>query len=283
MNNCIVKNQLPIGVFDSGMGGLTVLQELINCLPKESYTYLGDTARVSYGIKSYNVVMHYAIQMASILIDQGIKLLVVACSTVSAVALPFLQTQFPDTPMVGVVESGARETANVTKNNRVALLATETTIQSGIYQKIMLTLNPHIKINSQICGLFVALAEEGCVNNEIATLVAKQYLKPIVNDRYPCDSVVLGCTHLPVFINSLTEILGKDINIINAAKTTAEKTRSIIQKMHLENTNPYVHLNFLVTDSPGRFARIGKIFLGRSIDPMSVQLIDGTKINRLDQ
>lgn len=273
----MIHNRLPIGIFDSGMGGLTVLRELVKHLSNESYIYLGDTARLPYGTKSRETVTRYAAQMTSILVAQGIKLLVVACNTASTVALPFLKMQFPNIPIIGVVESGARAAVSATKNNRVVLLATETTIQSGIYQKTILTLNPKIKISTQICGLFVALAEEGCINNEIATLIAKRYLDSTINGHNRCDSVILGCTHFPVFIQSLKEILGKEINIINSSTETAIAVKTITQKMNLENTAQNSRLTFLVTDSPGRFARIGGIFFGHRIDDSIVHLIDGEK------
>ncbi len=279
MEKYITRNQLPIGVFDSGMGGLTVLRELVNHLPYESFIYLGDTARLPYGTKSRETVTRYAAQMASLLVAQGIKLLVVACNTASTATLPFLKIQFPNIPIIGVVEPGARAAISATKNNRVALLATETTIQSGIYQKTILTLNPEIKISSQTCGLFVALAEEGCINNEIARLVAKQYLEPIINVHQQCDSVILGCTHFPVFIESLTAILGSEINIINSATATAMAVKSITQKMNLESTAQSPQLTFLVTDSPERFSRIGEIFFGQPIEASIVHLIDGMRIN----
>lgn len=280
MEKHIAINQLPIGVFDSGLGGLTVLRELVNHLPNESYIYLGDTARLSYGTKSRETVKRYATQMTSRLVAQGIKLLVVACNTASTVALPFLKMQFPNIPIVGVVEPGAQATVNTTRNNRVILLATEATIQSGAYQKTILTLNPKIKIRSQACGLFVSLAEEGCINNEIATLVIKKYLEPMINDYHRCDSVILGCTHFPVFIDSLTMILGNGINIINSAKETAIVVKLITQKMNLENTDQSSQLTFLVTDSPKRFARIGEIFLGQRIDSSFLHLIDGIKLSQ---
>ncbi|WP_244897226.1 glutamate racemase [Candidatus Coxiella mudrowiae] len=261
------------------MGGLTVLRELVNHLPYESFIYLGDTARLPYGTKSRETVTRYAAQMASLLVAQGIKLLVVACNTASTATLPFLKIQFPNIPIIGVVEPGARAAISATKNNRVALLATETTIQSGIYQKTILTLNPEIKISSQTCGLFVALAEEGCINNEIARLVAKQYLEPIINVHQQCDSVILGCTHFPVFIESLTAILGSEINIINSATATAMAVKSITQKMNLESTAQSPQLTFLVTDSPERFSRIGEIFFGQPIEASIVHLIDGMRIN----
>ncbi|ACJ18984.1 glutamate racemase [Coxiella burnetii] len=270
-----MKNGRPIGVFDSGMGGLTVLRELVNHLPNESYIYLGDTARLPYGTKSPETVSRYATQMASILITQNIKLLVVACNTASTAALPQLQQQFPHIPIIGVVEPGARAAVVATKNNKVALLATETTIQSGIYQNTLRALSPQIEITTQTCGLFVALAEEGCTNDEIALLVAKKYLEPIINGYHQCDSVILGCTHFPVLMEPLAAILGDQINIINSAKATATEVQSILQK---NNPTPLDHpptLSFLVTDSPERFTRIGEIFFGRGIDAKKVHLIDG--------
>ncbi|MFW0042595.1 MAG: glutamate racemase [Coxiella endosymbiont of Dermacentor silvarum] len=168
------------------------------------------------------------------------------------------------------MKPGAQATVNTTKNNRVILLATEATIQSGVYQKTIFTLNSKIKIRSQTCGLFVALAEEGCIDNE---------LDPIINDHHRCDSIILGCTHFPVFIDSLTMILGNGINIIDSATETAMAVKSITQKMNLENTDQSSELTFLVTDSPKRFARIGEIFLGQRINPSLLYLIDGIKLS----
>lgn len=182
--------------------------------------------------------------MASILIAQNIKLLVVACNTASTAALPQLQQQFPHIPIIGVVEPGARAAVVATKNNKVALLATETTIQSGIYQNTLRALSPQIEITTQTCGLFVALAEEGCTNDEIALLVAKKYLEPIINVYHQCDSVILGCTHFPVLMEPLAAILGDQINIINSAKATATEVQSILQKKQPHSSRSSPHLIF---------------------------------------
>lgn len=259
------------------MGGLTVLRELVTHLPNESFLYLGDTARLPYGIKSQETIVRYASQMASLLITQGIKLLVLACNTASTVALPYLKKKFPDIPIIGVVEPGARAAVNTTKNNKVALLATETTIQSGIYQRTLRSLNPAIRIITQTCGLFVALAEEGCINNDVALLVIQKYLEPIINNHHHCDSVILGCTHFPVFMQSFSTILGTGINIINSATATAKAVKLIEKKMNLEGIASQPTISFFVTDSPQRFIRVGKIFFGRYINPKTVQLIDGAK------
>lgn len=274
----IANTALPIGVFDSGMGGLTVLRELVKHLPNESFLYLGDTARLPYGTKSQQTVVRYALQMASLLVAQGIKLLVLACNTASTAALTYLQRQFPNIPIIGVVEPGARAAVNATKNNKVALLATETTIQSGIYQSMIRSLNPAIAIITQTCGLFVALAEEGCINDDIALLVTQKYLEPVINSHHHCDSVILGCTHFPVFMQSLSTILGAGVNVINSARATAKAVKLVAKKMNLEGmTTSQPTISFFVTDSPQRFIRVGEIFFGRCINPKTVQLIDGTK------
>ena len=277
-----MKNERPIGVFDSGMGGLTVLRELVNQLPNESYVYLGDTARLPYGTKSPKTVLRYAIQMTSLLVTRNIKLLVVACNTVSTAALPYLQKQFPHIPIVGVVEPGARAAISTTRNNKVALLATEMTIQSGTYQNTLRRLRPKIEIVTQTCGLFVALAEEGYTNNEIVLLVSRKYLEPVIHDPHPCDSVILGCTHFPVLMQPLAAILGNQINIINSAKATASEVQFIIKKFDLATNRASPILSFLVTDSPERFTRIGKIFFGRGIDPKQIDLIDGQCLQPLN-
>ncbi|UVE59807.1 glutamate racemase [Coxiella-like endosymbiont] len=226
----MINASLPIGIFDSGMGGLTVLRELVKCLPNESFLYLGDTARLPYGTKSQETVVRYASQMASLLVAQGIKLLVLACNTASTAALTYLQRQFPNIPIIDVVEPGVKAAVNATKNNKVALLATETTIQSGIYQSMIRSLNPAIAIITQTCGLFVALAEEGCINDDIALLVTQKYLEPVINSHYHCDSVILGCTHFPVFMQSLSTILGTGVNIINSARATAKAVKLVAKK-----------------------------------------------------
>lgn len=274
----MINASLPIGIFDSGMGGLTVLRELVKCLPNESFLYLGDTARLPYGTKSQETVVRYASQMASLLVAQGIKLLVLACNTASTAALTYLQRQFPNIPIIDVVEPGVKAAVNATKNNKVALLATETTIQSGIYQSMIRSLNPAIAIITQTCGLFVALAEEGCINDDIALLVTQKYLEPVINSHYHCDSVILGCTHFPVFMQSLSTILGTGVNIINSARATAKAVKLVAKKMNLEGmTTAQPTISFFVTDSPQRFIRVGEIFFGQCINPETVQLIDGTK------
>lgn len=262
---------LPIGVFDSGMGGLTVLRELMRALPGESFYYLGDTARLPYGTKSQETVMRYAYQMASFLVQQQIKLLVVACNTATTAALPYLQQQFPHIPMVGVVEPGAQAAIAATKNHRIGLLATETTIYSGVYQTALHRLQADVEVTAQACGLFVALAEEGCTNDEIAHVAVKQLLRPLQDHQHHHDTVILGCTHFPVLMEPLQQVLGDDVTIINSAAATATAVKTLLS----EHRNGLSTCRFFVTDLPERFARVGEIFLGHAIDVDQVELIDG--------
>lgn len=270
------KSKLPIGIFDSGMGGLTVLHELINALPKERFIYLGDTARLPYGTKSQQTVLHYAIAMATLLVRRGIKLLVVACNTATAAALPQLKQLFPDLPIIGVIEPGARAAIRASKSKRVALLATETTIHSEVYQQTLLSIDPSTHINARACGLFVALAEEGCVDDAIAYAVVEKYLAPLLQaDASCCDVVILGCTHFPVLIDPIRRFLGDTIQVINSALETAIVVSDTLSQLQLHHdTSVSSSCQFLVTDLPARFARLGELFLRHKIDPASVELVD---------
>ncbi|OGT30622.1 MAG: glutamate racemase [Gammaproteobacteria bacterium RIFCSPHIGHO2_12_FULL_35_23] len=272
--NQLDRNSLPIGIFDSGMGGLTVLNELVKELPNESFIYLGDTARLPYGTKSQQTVLHYAIQMTNLLIQQNIKLLVIACNTATTAALPQLKLLFPDIPILGVIEPGAHLAAATTKNNKVAVLATETTINSGVYQNTLQHLNPIIQVITQSCGLFVALAEEGSVDDELAYVAVNKYLIPIKQVLEDCDCLILGCTHFPVLIKPIQQALHNNITIINSAQATAKKIATVLQEVNLENSADNQQIKFLVTDLPERFARIGEIFFKRTILPSTVSLID---------
>lgn len=272
--------QRPIGLFDSGMGGLTVLSALQKQLPNESFHYLGDTARLPYGTKSHDTVIHYAIAMTKQLVAQNIKMLVVACNTATTAALPTLQSLYPDLPIIGVVEPGARAAVKATNNNHIAILATETTIASEIYQQTLLSLSPGLRLVTQPCGLFVALAEEGCVDDDIARSAVKKYLLPVINHDYECDTLILGCTHFPVLKKPIQAILGEGIHLIDSAKATADTVRDKLQTLNLLNQgNQAGETKFYVTDLPERFIRVGKLFLGKTIANESVQLIDGHQAN----
>lgn len=267
-------NQLPIGIFDSGMGGLTVLHELINACPTEHFIYLGDTARLPYGTKSQETVLHYAVSMATLLVKRGIKLLVVACNTATAAALPQLKLLFPDLPIVGVIEPGARAAIQASKNKQIALLATETTIRSEVYQQTLLSIDPSVNISTRACGLFVALAEEGCTDDAIAVAAVEKYLSPLLQAGMHCDTVILGCTHFPVLMDPIRRFLGKSTQVINSAFETAAVVADLLSQLQLKANSSSRHCDFLVTDLPERFARLGKLFLHHEIDLASVELVD---------
>ena len=265
--------QLPIGVFDSGMGGLTVLKQLIHDHPNESFIYLGDTARLPYGTKSRDTVGRYAVQAAQCLQQHEIKMLVVACNTAST-ALPLLIAQFPDLPIVGVVEPGAKAVIGATRNQQVGVLATETTIASGIYQSTINQLAPEVKVATQPCGLFVALAEEGIVTGDIADLVVRHYLEPLFARAPDCDAVVLGCTHFPILADAIKAVLPDHVAVINSAQVASDTVGQVLAQLNLTAHHAEGVHRFLVTDQADRFARIGHLFFGQEIAKDCIQLVD---------
>jgi len=270
---------LPIGIFDSGMGGLTVLKCLKEQLPKESFVYLGDTARLPYGTKSKDTVVKYAVQMANLLIEQNIKLMVVACNTASMAALDHLQAHMPHIPIVGVIKPGAKALVENSPSHQAAVLATEATINSNIYPNTIKAIDSNMEITSLACGLFVALAEEGCVNDDIAKAAIKKYLHPLLSGEQPADAILLGCTHFPVLMPAMKEILGPSVNIIDSAHTTAEFVTTTLATLNLHSQTQRESTKFFVTDSPERFSRIGKLFYGNHIPIDAITLVNGNGYN----
>ncbi len=260
----------PIGIFDSGMGGLTVLRALTQALPEESYLYIGDTARLPYGTKSASTIRQYAAHITAILMQHDIKLLVIACNTATTRALPHLKQLFPTLPIIGVVDPGAKAAARITKTNTIAILATESTINSGIYQNALHAYNPSISVLTQSCGLLVALAEEGILDEDIVQAILKRYLASIMKDTKNLDCMILGCTHFPIFTHSISTLLGNDIHIVDSAKETATAVCDMMASSTIHRSTHPSRIRFLVTDLPERFIRIGEIFFGRSILPETV-------------
>jgi glutamate racemase len=265
------SKQLAIGVFDSGMGGLTVLSALRRRLPHESFVYLGDTARLPYGTKSPDTVKQYAVQMARILVERRIKALVIACNTATTAALPHLQNILPDVPVLGVVAPGAAAAVAATKNQRLVVLATETTISSQAYQNLILQKLPDAHIRGRACSVLVALAEEGMVTNSVAREALKHYLSDI-NDE---DALLLGCTHFPVFKSLLVDLLPKKVTIVDSAQATADALYTSLECHDLLNdSNTVSKTSYLVTDSVHRFQKVGAIFLGKSLRLEDIELVD---------
>jgi glutamate racemase len=264
---------MTIGIFDSGMGGLTVMRALKQHLPGESFLYLGDTARLPYGTKSPETVTRYAVQAARALLAHDIKLLVVACNTASAAALPTLTESLAPLPVVGVIAPGAAAAVAAAPQGPIAVIATEGTVKGGAYVRAIQALSPRLPVVQQAAPLFVALAEEGLRNGEIPRLVAERYLRPLLGTLPRPRGLVLGCTHFPVLKNVIAEVAGSDVTIIDSAETTAAAVETILKEKNLLASGGGSS-RFLCTDAPGRFAHLGQIFLGEPIDPGSVTLVD---------
>ena len=262
----------PIGVFDSGMGGLTVLRALVARLPYEHFVYLGDTARLPYGTKSAETVQAYALQATRLLLDQGVKMLVIACNTASAVALYMLEEAWRPTPVIGVIEPGARAGVAATRNRRIAVIATEGTVKGGAYLDAILAIRPDAHVTQVAAQIFVALAEEGWSEGVAVDAVTERYLAHL---DARIDTVVLGCTHFPLLAASITRQLGVTRRVVDSAATTARATAALLSQHALAtNRSRDGTLRLLATDSPERFARVGARFLGASIASRAVEAID---------
>ncbi len=265
------KNQSSIGVFDSGMGGLTVLRALRAALPQESFIYLGDTARLPYGTKSPETVRQYAMQMARLLVERHIKALVIACNTASTAALSHMQKALSDIPVIGVIAPGAEAAVAATKNQQIMVLATETTVASKAYQKEVQARLPESVVRSFPGSLLVALAEEGMVDNAIARAVLSHYLSARSNE----DTILLGCTHFPVFKPLLRTLLSDDVVVVDSADATADKLKQVLMCDRILNTKTSQGgVHYLVTDLVKRFETIGEIFLGEPLNRACVELVD---------
>ena len=265
----------PIGVFDSGMGGLTVLRAMEARLPSERFVYLGDTARLPYGTKSAETVEAYALQATRLLIDEGVKMVVIACNTASAVALDALQAALAPVPVIGVIEPGARAGVAATRNNRIAVIATEGTVKGGAYARAIGALRPEVEVVQQPCQVFVALAEEGWTDSTVTIAAAHHYLGALFDGEKAPDTLVLGCTHFPVLAGTIKLIIGERVALVDSAATTAEAVADALQESGMKRGAPESgSARFFATDSPERFARVGAIFLGRPIDVARVELVD---------
>jgi glutamate racemase len=263
------KADAPIGVFDSGVGGLTVLRALTARLPMENTLYLGDTARVPYGTRSREVVTRYALLCARHLASRGIKLLVVACNTVSAESLPAIAKAVA-VPVLGVIEPGARAAAACTRGGGIAVLGTPGTIASGAYQSALQRLAPLVHVTARACPLFVPLAEEGWTDGEVPRLVAERYLGDL--RRSGADTVLLGCTHYPLLAPIIAEVVGPSVQIVDSAQTAAHAVAELLAARGLVRREGLVRHRTLCTDVPERFGAIAQRFLGRPVP--DVELVD---------
>lgn len=255
------RKDAPIGVFDSGVGGLTVAREIMRNLPYEKIVYFGDTARVPYGSKSRETVIRYSRQIVRFLQTQDVKAIVVACNTASALALETIQHEI-DIPILGVVEPGARVAARTTRNKRIGLIGTRATVKSGLYQRMIKMEDPEIEVIGQPCPLFVPLAEEGWLKDPVTVEVAKRYLEPLL--QQDIDTLILGCTHYPLLRSLLREVAGEKVTLVNPAYETALELGRLLKEQGLEHAGkeeeefPY---RFFVSDEEEHFQEFANSIL----------------------
>ena len=274
MNAADAKN-LPVGVFDSGVGGLTVLKALVDVLPHENLIYLGDTARLPYGTKSPASIARYACQATALLQKRNIKLLVVACNTASAVALDELREQMAPLPVIGVVDPGAEAAVRARPAGRHLVLATEATVQLGAYRKALTNKDPDVSVTELACELLVSLAEEGWNDGSIAEAIVRRYIDELPEMEREPDSVILGCTHFPLLRPTFEAVFADSVAIVDSASTAAAAARMMLADLGLENDDVIPgSLELLATDSATRFARVGGQFLGRELTWEDIEVVD---------
>ena len=258
----------PIGVFDSGIGGLTVVRALMESLPFERIVYFGDTARVPYGVKSAETITGYARQIVRFLLEKNVKLLIVACNTMSAVAYEAI-VQIATVPVLDVIEAGAEMAAAATTSGRIGVIGTPATVESGAYTRAIQSRAPATTVFSQACPLFVPLVEEGWLDHPATRLIVGEYLAPVLARQI--DTLVLGCTHYPLLKTLIQETAGKDVALIDSATAVARRAARLLEETGLATSlaAPPEH-HFFVTDAPHRFRQTGESFLGRPIAPLEI-------------
>lgn len=287
----LANSELPIGIFDSGVGGLTVYRALHEALPNEHFIYLGDTARVPYGTKSLATVERYAIENSLFLASRGIKLLVVACNTASALALPKIRETI-GIEVVGVIGPGARKSVKLTKdhdNPKIGVIATEATVSSNAYADSIRLVSKNAEILQKACPLFVPLAEEGWTREEETFSIAKKYLQNVI--AFDPNALVLGCTHYPILRDVIQQTVGENVKLIDSGEATAEEVRQLLETKNLANQNPPKRVtkrslcddldHFYVTDAAERFAHVAERFLGTK--PSKLEAIEVFGIDKLGE
>lgn len=259
-----MEKEKPIGVFDSGIGGLTVVKRLSSVLPEENIIYFGDTARVPYGSKSNSTVIEYSIQDAKFLMYKNVKAIVVACNTASATALKELKEQF-SVPVIGMIEPGAQAAVDTTKNGRIGIIGTRATINNKAYSRGIHKLKPSVKVFERACPLFVPLAEEGWIDHESTRLIANEYLKELREKKI--DTLVLGCTHYPLLSGVIQEVMGDSVTLIDSGVASAEIVKHELDRHNL-HTNRFSlgHQEFYVSDIPSKFKELAELFLSKPVE-----------------
>jgi len=252
-----------IGVFDSGIGGLTVLHQIIETLPREKTVYLGDTARAPYGTKSVETVLRYSFENSEFLVEKGVKLVVVACNTSTAIALGQLSDRLK-LPVIGVIEPGVRRALKSTKNKKVGVIGTEATIQSGAYTRALKAAQLDVEVYSRACPLFVPLVEEGWIDNAVVEMTVKAYLGSLRQSGI--DTLILGCTHYPLLKKAIRKYLGSGVRLVDSAEETAKEVELVLKKNAMTRKAGKGTHSFFVTDAPDRFIKVGRRFLGEKVE-----------------
>jgi glutamate racemase len=267
-----VSDTRPIGVFDSGLGGLTVVRELTRLLPSERIVYLGDSARYPYGGRSEQTIRTCGLQDARFLMRKDVKMLVVACNTVSSVALEHIRQHVPEVPAIGVVQPGARAAVGRTAEKKVGVIGTHATVRAGAYAEAIQKLDPSIRVSARACPLFVPLVEEGMLDHDITRMVAQHYLYDLVDTGIDC--LILGCTHYPLLLEVIQSTVGARIQVLDSALWVAREAQDILEKLGArapDGGDGLAGSEFLVTDMPARFEEQATRFMGRPL-PRAVQV-----------
>lgn len=253
----------PIGVFDSGIGGLTVVKQLMKEMPDEDIIYFGDTARVPYGTKSPSTIKKFSIENVLFLLKHNVKLIIIACNTSSAIGLPFLSKYF-SVPMIGVIKPGAKAAIRSTRNGRIGVIGTTATISSKAYENEIRGLDPKIIVYSRDCPLFVPLVEEGWINDGIVDIAARKYLSPLKEKKI--DTMILGCTHYPLLKTAIQRMMGETVKLIDSAEETAKEAKNLLEECGLKYPGKRAgRLKFYVSDVPDKFLMVAKRFLGKGV------------------
>jgi len=261
----------PIGVFDSGLGGLTAVKELMNQLPGESIVYFGDTGRVPYGTRSNQTVIKYVLQDIRFLLNFDIKFIIIACGTASSIALEAVQDKF-EVPIIGVVNSTAEQAVRTTVNKKIGIIGTQGTINSGAYERKIKELDSEVKTFSKPCPLFVPLVENGYLDNKVVRLVAEEYLEPLIAEQV--DTLILGCTHYPLLKKVISDIMGEHVRLIDPGVETARYVKELFKSNHmLADSRSKSTYRYFVSDSIDNFSRLGSLFLQKQIND-AVEKID---------
>jgi glutamate racemase len=269
---------LAIGMFDSGIGGLTVLREVKKLLPHEHIIYLGDTARVPYGNRSPEVVIRYSLENAHFLLSKGIKMLIVACNTSSAIALPTLENAM-SIPVIGVIDPPAREAVRRTRSRKIGVIGTRATVNSQAYPMAIKRLDPSVEVLSKACPLFVPVVEEGLEEDEVAQVVVKKYLEEFRGSGI--DVLVMGCTHYPILERRIRELIGEDVYIVNTGRETSRVVRDVLEQRSVARTSGKGGCEYFVTDAPDKLSDLGARVLGEPLKRVNLVKNPETSVDTL--